>query len=326
VTSRLRRQLGSIAVLLVAGAATIATSPGPGPGDSTAESIHVALSREQPYDLREVNIVVKHGGHNPNSVWLSLYAEDVDPNHYWVAVIPQDADEPVRPWTETMTYQYQSEPFTLTDWCEQDCERSYLVVIGLASEIESLEADFEVRVSSAYDSAQATPLIGLSTAIEVSENQASDTGVAEIHDEISGQLVVGAGREPVWAGTLDVSGAPAVKDGVGLLRFHLNAAGSDDEARANVALNVDGAYILVDLLGRDMPADVVGVEWLEACDGKAECDLPIQLESSWDPWPENDGSIPQTGSVNVDFTVEARLLFIGAEAVPAGASVDLSAN
>lgn len=318
-----RRRMTSIAALLVAGAATLATTAGPLPGVSSAVTFEVALSPARPYDVRTVTISVAHGGHRPSSVWLSVGAVNFDPNKYWVTVIPQADEEPVESWTETMTYQQQYEPFTLTDWCKEDCERTYLVAIGLAAGVEAVESDFEASVGAVYDFGQRTPLAGASASIEVSQNQSDAMGAVEVRGHADGQLIIGPGDEPVWHGTLHVSGAPQVKQGLGLLELHLDATMSDSKATAEVAIKIDGAYILVESIYREQLTDLVMVEWLEACQGKSDCDLPIELETTWDPYSDPTGSLAQTGRVTVNFTIDARLVFIGKGTVPAGASLEL---
>jgi hypothetical protein len=318
-----RRQLTSIVALLLAATATIATSPGPGPGVSASETFEVALSSARPYDVRQVTISFSHGGHDPNSVWLSFFQQDLDPSSHWVAVIPQASEEPVESWTETMTYEYENRSFDLTDWCEEDCERTYLVVIGLAAGVETLEAEFEASVSSAYDVEQGNPLAGATASIVVSQNEGDALGMVDLRGHATGQLIIGPGDEPVWRGTLHLTGAPEVKQGVGLLELQLDGTMSDSKANADVAINVNGAYILIESVYRERLADLVTVEWLEACQGTSDCDIPIELETTWDPYPESAGSVAQTGSVTINFTIDARLVFIGQSTVPADASLEL---
>jgi hypothetical protein len=319
------RKPASIVAFVFAAAATIATSGPASPGIVAQESFHIALSADHPYELRQVDIAVQHGDSKFTGVTLSYYALTQDPSEYWVAFLPQSDGEPVQDWTSTMISQDISEPISLDGPCLDGCAKSYMMLIGRRGGTASTNGDFQVSLGASYGGSQATPVAGASVDVTVSEDRSGEMGVSELRTpQVSGELVIKPSDEPVWSGTLRVSGAPPFKEGVGLLELHLDATRSDENAQANVAINVAGAYILVDGMYADHLSDVVSVEWLQACEGETECDLPVRLETSWEPSRDSAGSLPQAGSVSVNFSFNATLIYVGRTTAPTGASLELS--
>jgi hypothetical protein len=322
--SERHRQVASIAALLLAGAATIATSPGPGPSVSDESAFDMSLTDDHPYEVRQLDVAFDNGRLDAGGVSLSAGSISVDPNQYWVALLPFSDDEPVRNWTQSMSYRDGEDPFNLDESCLKGCAKSYLLVVGRQDGVAEVDGDMQVTMSAYFDRELATPVAGASVDLTLSEDRSGEFGVAEIRVEpTAGRLVIEAANEPRWTGTLHVTGAPPFKEGVGLLEFQFNATLGDANATAQVAINVDGAYILVESIYSERVTDLVTVEWLEVCRGKAECDVPIELETDWDPFPESTDSARRPGTVTVDFTINARLIFIGMDKPPAGATLEL---
>jgi hypothetical protein len=196
------RRLASLAVIAVAGAATIATSPGtpsPPPGIDEALSGTVELSAERPVAVRE--IVVRVTGLDPTatsgrvaSVMFRPTANGLRPaagaGELWTSVVRAEPAEPGEPRFESGTFRslvdWQAAPPSLDLTCaEGACEGRFALIVDLVNRTMAEPVNIDWNVAAHVELWSGLPA-GSQPAVEVTVDETAPAAAvtsAELSDE-----------------------------------------------------------------------------------------------------------------------------------------------
>ncbi len=332
---RTRPTAAALAMLVVAGLATMATSKG-APTVSAEFETDLHLTKDAPVAVRHLDFKVTPGQDHVESVtftagiWERIKAgsnEFIASSNARLSIIP-DATGVEIPFDEALL----SPAFDLTALCREGCGHGMTLVVRLAPDApDAVDVNLEAT-TFASDSYREGDDQSMDTVISMAEDVD-----ARIDGSPPGLLTVATGS--IEVGTLDPEERRTIElavDGAALkgpLAFPLvghlsvrviaeSASGNPYAAQATIATR-DAAYPAY-LDGDGNPVDI---DWLARCVAGTDCTVPLDIEVTYDPSmnaPTGDDSDPEVEPtesmpefVRLTWTIEARLEAFDGRTLPA---------
>ncbi len=320
----------SVAILLIAVAATAATSY-PAPGTTEEVQLDILLSEAQPVSIHSLEIDVTHAGHSPSSVDLMVYPadEETDVSELLISLVPDDPTETLGHGEEHWGATYQE--LNLRSSCLRDCARTYLLVARAGDE-QSLptETPVTVRLAVSYSTGGTDAPEGTDATLAVDDVPQLD----ELPTlDASQSLVLHASQEErvaEWEGEIradiGVEGASQTERALGRLWISLTDMPLDPDLLPGELLVWLGEVHWDDeqpepIYGEALPFRLAErslwqLDWLGQCEPTAECRVPVRLELHF--YEDESG---ERTELSLPLQLDARLEFLGADGLPARASL-----
>ncbi len=338
-TARTRPSGAALALLIVAGLATMATSQG-APTASAEFETDLHLTRDAPVVVRHVDLKVTPGQDHIESVTFSASIwertspdsnEFVDSSNARLSIVPDATDIAI-----PVSADFMSPAFDLTLLCKAGCEFGVTLVVRLAPDAPDA---VDVNLSASVFASD-TYREGDDQSMDTSISLIEDVG-ARIDGAPQGQLTVATGTIEVGTlhleerRTIDLTAAGAALDGpltfplVGRLSVRVaveSASGNPSAARATVTTR-DAEFPTY----LDDSQNTVDLDWLAHCVAGKDCTVPVDLEVIYDPSmnapisddPDSEAEPTEStpGFVRLTWTIEARLEALDGRTLPADALV-----
>lgn len=333
MTRDIIRRVAALAAVVIAGLSTIATSQGV-PAAFTDSTFSVSLSPEHPLDMRRIGVRVAHSGNAPSSIELRVGTAEPDTSWrgYRLSLVP---DDPFEPSLQPLGGDYgdgTSTSISILESCESDCDRTYTLVSRLVDpDGQPVAPELSAHLMATYDASSMQTPFRATTELVIGTDEAATRGFATVRGVVTGRATIGPDRlHEAWSGLLHVPAAALLPadDGrtMGGFWLTLGASPTDERARAHVAVRLDdrAAYVRDGYFDSSSNRDVWAFEWLSGCEPGAACIVPVVVEFKWEPWKDSAGKIPLSGSVTLDWSLEATIEYLDASTPPSGATLELA--